>query len=118
MKPNDQVMLWLTLAMLMTHPPQVATIPTGYQTADQRRAFTDWEQSIERTIEAWQRNMQAERMKDAPLIIEVIIEGLLSRDDSDSAQRAGWALATLWQARKTVTLITTEAQTTEYEPKA
>jgi hypothetical protein len=56
--------------------------------------------------------MQAERMKDAPLIIEVIIEGLLSRDDSDSAQRAGWALATLWQARKAEQLITTEAQTT------
>jgi len=113
MKPNDQVILWLALAMLMTHPPLVASIPTGYLTADERRAFAAWELSIEKAIEAWQRAAQAERMKDAPLVIEVIIEGLLSRDDSDSAQRAGWALATLWQARKTVTLITTDAQTTD-----
>jgi hypothetical protein len=105
MKPNDQVILWLTLAMLMTHPPQVATIPTGYLTAEQRREFDAWEQSIERAMQDWHRSADAERMKDAPLIIDVIIEGLLSRDDSDSAQRAGWALATLWQARKTQQLI-------------
>jgi hypothetical protein len=113
MKPNERVMLWLALAMLMTHPPQVASIPTGYLTAEQRREFDAWERSIEKAVESWQRAAEAERMKDAPLVIDVIIEGLMSRDDSDSAQRAGWALATLWQARKAEQLITTEAQTTD-----
>ena len=111
MKPSAEVMLWLALAMLQAHPPQVASIPTGYQTADQRRAFTEWEQSIERTIEAWEHTMESERMIGQPLVIDVIIEALLSSEDSDSAQRAGWALATLWQAHKTQQPLATEPQT-------
>ena len=105
-------MLWLSLAMLQAHPPQVASISTGYQTADQRRAFAELEQSIERTIEAWEHSMQAERMIGQPLVIDVIIEALLSSEDSDSAQRAGWALATLWQARNTEQPLATEPQPT------